>query len=198
MSDGPATVELTLFTDALVIRGSLTTRHRRVTDILNLAEAPFLVLDGVTIEEHGPRGQPMTVSFAQVNLDTILFATADIPVEPDPILHIAKTPAKAVVVVPPFNVAGNVHLLIGAGDARDALRSLTDSFVPVTDATYWSDQLSEGRRQALLVAVNHRRVQCIAPHQQVDPWAGIAQARSAAAFDTADAGPADPKPAQEG
>jgi hypothetical protein len=169
----PVTVELTLFTDALVIRGSVTTSYRRVTDILNRAEDPFLVLDAVTIEEYGARGQSLSLPFAQVNLDSVLFATADIPVEANPSMRVVKTPRKAMISVPPFSVAGNVHLLTGEGDPKEGLKLLTESFVPVTDATYWSDQLGEGRRQALLVAVNHRRVQYIAPHHEVDPWAGV-------------------------
>jgi len=173
---GPVTFELTLVTDALVIRGTITTNHRRITDILNRAEEPFLVLDGVTIEEHGMRGPAVHASFAQVNLEAVLFATADAPIEPNPSMRVVKTPRRAVISVPPFSVAGNVHLLVGEGDARAGLKALTESFVPVTDATYWSDQLNEGRRQALLVAVNHRRAQYIAPHRDVDPWEGLADA----------------------
>jgi hypothetical protein len=175
----PITIDLTLFTDALVIRGTVRTNHRRVTDILNRAEDPFLVLDDVTIDEHGLRAPSVHVSFAQVNLDSVLFATADAPVDPNPSMRVIKAPRRAVISVPPFSVAGDVHLLIGDGDARAALNLLTDSFVPVTNATYWSDQLGEGRRQALLVAVNHRRAQYIAPHKDVDPWAGLEPGRSA-------------------
>ena len=41
-------VALTLFTDAFVIRGSLLTRQRRVTDMLNTPRSAFLVLSEVT------------------------------------------------------------------------------------------------------------------------------------------------------
>jgi hypothetical protein len=56
---------------------------------------------------------------------------------------------------------------------RDALTELTGHFLPVTDASYWSDTLGEGRATAPLVAVNHERAQILAPHQYVDPWAGL-------------------------
>ena len=115
----PVTVELTLFTDSLVVTGRVTTPHRRVTDILNLAEGPFLVLDQVTVDEHGTRGQMSSLPVAQVNLDTILFAIADSVIEPNPTTGGVK-PAAALISVPPFSVAGNVHLL-GDGDARAAL-----------------------------------------------------------------------------
>jgi hypothetical protein len=50
----------------------------------------------------------------------------------------------------------------------------------VTDATYWSDSLGEARTAALLVAVNHERAQLMAPHREVDPWAGLDRPSSAA------------------
>ena len=56
---------------------------------------------------------------------------------------------------------------------RDALSELTGHFLPVTDATYWSDSLGEARTQAELLAVNHERAQILAPHRVTDPWAGL-------------------------
>ncbi len=56
---------------------------------------------------------------------------------------------------------------------RDALSELTGHFLPVTDATYWSDSLGEARTQAELLAVNHERAQILAPHRVSDPWAGL-------------------------
>ena len=49
----------------------------------------------------------------------------------------------------------------------------TPGFVPVTDATFWSDPLGEARTTVALVAVNHARCQILAPHQEIDPWAGL-------------------------
>jgi hypothetical protein len=185
-----APVELTLYTDALAIRGTVSTNLRRVTDILNRTDEPFLVLDGVTIEEHALRGQPTRLPFAQVNLDAILFATADLPLEPNTTMRTVKAERRAVVSVPPFSVAGSVHLVIGEGDLRDGLRALVDRFIPVTDATYWSEQLNVAKREAVLVAVNHRRAQYLAPHIEVDPWAGLElrPAVESAAGATAEAG----------
>ena len=48
---------------------------------------------------------------------------------------------------------------------REALTELTGHFLPVTDATYWSDVLGEARATAALVAVNHERAQILAPHR---------------------------------
>ena len=70
---------LTLYTDTFVIKGGLETRQRRVTDMLNLAEDPFIVLADVTFDEFGTLGRTVRADFAQVNLGSILFAVADTP-----------------------------------------------------------------------------------------------------------------------
>jgi hypothetical protein len=166
-------VELTLYTDALITRGWVRTRQHRVTDILNHAEDPYLILEDVIVDEIGDRGAPIRADVAQINLDSVLFAVADAPVEPSPELRTPKRPMEAVVSVPPFRIIGTVHLLPGEPTLREAMHELTGRFVPVTNATYWSDRLGEARRTALLVAVNHQRTQILAQHQEVDPWAGL-------------------------
>lgn len=165
--------ELTLYTDALVITGSVRTRQRRITDILNHAEDPFLILEDVTVETFGTRGMPARSEYAQVNLESVLFAVADLPVEPSPELRTPKTREEALVSVPPFTVVGTIHLLPTGGNLRDALTELTGTFIPVTEAAFWSDSAGEPRQTALLVAVNHRRAQILAPHRVADPWAGL-------------------------
>lgn len=159
-------VELTLYTDALVTRGTVRTHQHRVTDILNLADDPFLVLEDVTVQELGPGGRPTQTAFAQVNLDAVLFAVAQTPVEPLPELRTPKTRERAIVSVPPFQVVGTIHLLQTGGNLREALGELTGRFLPVTDATFWSDHAGEPRQDALLVAVNHRRAQILAPYRE--------------------------------
>ena len=166
-------VELTLYTDSLITRGWVRTRQHRVTDILNLAEQPFLILEDAVVEEMGDRGQPIRTDVAQINLDSVLFAVADMPVEPSPELRTVKAPREAIVSVPPFRITGTIHLLPNEVGLREALTELQGRFIPVTDATYWSDRLGEARRTALLVAVNHRRTQIMAQHQEADPWAGL-------------------------
>jgi len=168
-----AQVELTLYTDALITRGTVRTHQHRVTDILNLAEAPFLVLEDVTVEELGTRGEPIRAGFAQVNLEAVLFAVVHEPVHNLPELRTPKIQEQAILSVPPFKIVGTIHLLPTGGDLRDSLTELTGRFLPVTDAAFWSDRVGEARQHALLLAVNHRRTQILAQYQAVDPWAGL-------------------------
>ena len=96
--------------------------------------------------------------------------------------------------IPPFQVIGRIHLL-PERDLREALSELTGRFVPVTDATYWSDTVGEARQTAPMVAINHQRAQILAPHRAVDPWAGLD--RSAGAGESSDIG-GDPPAAPAG
>ena len=166
-------VELILYTDALMTRGLVRTSQHRVTDVLNHNDEAFLILEDVTVEDLGNRGETTRVDYAQVNLDAVLFAVSNADVPSMPELRTPKEATEAIISVPPFKIVGTIHLLPTQGNLRHGLTELTGRFLPVTGATFWSDPLGEARQQAALVAVNHRRAQILAPHRVVDPWAGI-------------------------
>ena len=168
----PNLVSLTLYTDAFVIRGSIRSRQGRLSDILNQADEDFLVLSDTVVDEYGARGMPVRSEFAQVNLGAVLFAVADTAVEARPDLRTPKVPEQAMISIPPFRVTGRVHVL-PERDLREALSELTGRFIPVTDATYWSDSVGEARATAPMVAINHNRAQIFAPHREVDVWGGL-------------------------
>ncbi len=180
---------VTLVTDAFVVRGTIQTRHRRITDTLNAAEQEFLVLTNATFDEFGSTGQAIQADYAQVNLGAVLFGVADDPVEPTPELRVPKVSERALISVPPFTVTGHIHLMPGR-DLQQALEDLRGRFVPVTEATYWSDRVGEARRTALIVAINHARAQFLAPFREIDPWAGLD--RGAGGAVTPSAGPSSP------
>src|SRR5690242_1060477 len=171
-------VSLTLYTDSFVIKGTLRTRQARITDVLNHADEPFLVLSDVVVDEYGSRTMASRSEFAQVNLDAVLFAVADTTVEPRPDLRTMKVSEEALISIPPFRVTGKIHVLPERG-LGEALAELTGRYIPVTDATFWSDTVGEARQTAPMVAINRHRAQILAPHREVDPWAGLD--RSAAA-----------------
>lgn len=172
VAGAPQTVALTLYTDAFVVRGTLTTRQRRVTDMLNFADERFLVLSDVSTDEFGSRGDQLRAEFAQVNLASVLFAVVNEPVAPAPELRTPKVAEEALISIPPFKVTGFIHLM-PERSLRNALSELTGHFLPVTDAAYWSDVLSEARATATLLAVNHERAQILAPYRVSDPWVGL-------------------------
>jgi hypothetical protein len=176
---GPS-IKVTLYTDSHIVRGTVVTHQRRVSDILNHAEEPFIVLGDVTMDEWGTRSQLMHAEYAQVNLAAVLFAVADTPVEARAELRTVKISEQAFISVPPFKIIGQIYLL-PERDLRQALDELTGNFVPVTDASFWSDTVGEARQSAMMVAFNHSRAQILAPHREVDPWAGLTRSPEAAA-----------------
>ncbi|MDO8485269.1 MAG: hypothetical protein Q7S35_10035 [Candidatus Limnocylindrales bacterium] len=180
---------ITLVTDAFVVRGTILTRHRRITDMLNTAEHEFLVLEQATFDEFGSTGVAIQTDFAQVNLGAVLFGVADEPVEVTQELRVPKVSERALISVPPFTVTGHIHLMPGR-DLHQALDELMGRFIPVTDAVYWSDRVGEARTNALIVAVNHNRAQILAPHREVDPWAGLDRSGESATSSGTSAGAA--------
>jgi hypothetical protein len=115
---------------------------------------------------------PVRTEFAQVNLGAVLFAVADTTVEARADLRTPKVPEQALISIPPFRVTGRIHIL-PERDLREALTELTGRFLPVTEATYWSDTVGEARQTAPMVAINHARAQILAPHREVDVWGGL-------------------------
>jgi hypothetical protein len=168
----PSRTPMTLFTDAFVVKGAIRTRQRRITDILNSAEEDFIVLEDAIVDEYGTRSQAVRTEFAQVNLHAVLFAISDAAVEPRPDLRTPKVSEQALISIPPFRIIGRIHVL-PERDLHDALHELTGRFIPVTEATYWSDTIGEARTTTPVLAFNHRRAQILAPHREVDPWAGL-------------------------
>lgn len=193
-------VPLTLYTDAFVIRGMIRTRQRRVTDILNLADEPFLVVSDASIDEYGSTTMATRSEYAQVNLATVLFAISDQTLEERPDLRTPKVPELAMITLPPFRITGRIHLL-PQRELHEALHELTGAFIPVTDATYWSDTAGEARATAHLLAFNHNRAHILAPHKDVDPWHGLDRAATAGgpvANESSEApGPAPAQPPQD-
>jgi hypothetical protein len=189
MGGEPLVIPLTLYTDSFVIKGKIRTRQARITDILNHADEDFLVLGDVVIDEYGSRNIASRSEYAQVNLGAVLFAVAETSLEPRPDLRTPKVPEQAMISIPPFQVIGRIHLL-PERSLSEALSELTGRFIPVTDATYWSDTAGEARQSAPMVAINHDRAQILAPHREVDPWAGLD--RSAGAAETASIGGSHP------
>lgn len=171
---------ITLVTDAFIVRGTIQTRHRRITDMLNTADHDFLVLEQATFDEYGSTGVAIQTDFAQVNLGAVLFGVADDPVDVTPELRVPKVPERALISIPPFTITGHIHLMPERA-LREALDELMGRFIPVTEAVYWSDRVGEARATALIVAVNHTRAQILAPHREVDPWAGLDRSGGAAA-----------------
>lgn len=156
-------VEVTLYTDAFIIRGRVQSTQRRLSDVLNFSASDFLVVSDATFESLGDRTRVHRAPFAQVNLAAVLFAVADAPSDSSPELRQRKMPAPALISIPPFEITGRIHLP-PEDDLRVALTELSGRFVPVTDAAFVAERLGEPERRAAMVAVNHARAQILSPY----------------------------------
>jgi hypothetical protein len=166
---------LLLFTDSYKVRGTLRTRRRRLTDVLNAEDAQFLVF-----EELGKGTTVHRAPYAQVNLSTVLFGVAEEQLDPTPDLKTVKVQQQALISLPPFTIRGQIHLT-PEPNLRNALDLLRDRFVPVTDAWFWSEFLDEARTQSPMIAFNHSRAQILAPYEgEADVWQGLGGGTSAA------------------
>jgi hypothetical protein len=172
--------DIILYTDSHLVRGRIRSRHRRLSDILNESEVTFVVVEDVRFEEFGSRALIEQTPYAQINLDTVLFAVAGERMEAVPEMRTVKVPETALISLPPFRITGRIHLL-PERDLRQALNELQGRFLPVTDATFWSDRLNEARTNAPMLAFNHARAQIMAPYQERDVWAGVSSEPAAAA-----------------
>ena len=175
---------ITLYTDAFMVKGVLDTRHRRLSDALNESTDGFLVLSDARFDAYRSTANLIHADFAQVNLASVLFVVSDEPVQADPVQASPRITEQAMIAIPPFTITGRIHLQ-PERPLRDALALLHGAFVPITDATFWSDSLGEARTSAIMVAVNHARCQILAPHREIDPWAGLGATGAAATDETA-------------
>lgn len=168
----PRSLDLTLYTDSFIIRGTILTRYRRVTDVLSDPEHHFIVLSEATLDEYGSRELATRTQYAQVNLATVLFAISSLPVDSVPELRTIKVPEAALISIPPFRISGRIHLLPDRSLAQ-ALGELEARFLPVTQATFWSESVGEARQTVPLLVFNQARAQVLAPFRIVDPWADL-------------------------
>jgi len=168
----PTRMDVRLYTDAYVVRGWISTYQRRLSDLLNAADPDFLVVEEVALEEFRTGDVIRKAPFAQINLNTVLFAVGEQTVESKPEFRIPKVREQALVIVPPFRITGHIHLP-QAAELRSALMGLTGRFLPVTEVTYWSEALKEPQTTADMVAVNHARAQIFAPYEEPNVWRGL-------------------------
>jgi hypothetical protein len=157
------TLPLLVYTDSHRVRGFIRTRRRRLSDVLNDPDLTFLVLEDVVFEQFGSGALIHRADYAQVNLGAVLFAVSNEAPDPQPELRQARVSRQALISLPPFTIVGHIHL-VPEPDLRVALHELRNRFLPVTDATYWSDYLDEGRTEVSMVAFNHARAQILAPY----------------------------------
>ena len=147
---------LTLVTDRLVIQGTVLTRVRRLTDLVNEPDVEHVILQDATFMEVGSRRVVSQAAAAQVRLSDVLIVHSSGATDPSSTMRMPKQPIKATLLLPPFTVEGTIHLPYEA-ELRIALEAYGDRFVPVTGARYWAYSVAESPSYVDLLVVNHAR-----------------------------------------
>lgn len=153
---------ITIGTANLIVQGTLRTRLRRLSDVLNEPDAQHLVLFDATFMELGSRRVIAGSSAAQVPLADVLFAHADGPTESGKEMRQPKQSIRAVLLAPPFTVEGHIYLAYEA-ELHMALDAFGGRFVPVTDARYWAYSVAELPSYVDLLLLNHARTHVAVP-----------------------------------
>ncbi len=153
---------LTVVTPNLIIQGSLRTRLRRLTDVMNEPDLDHLVLFDATFLEVGSRRVVANSSVSQIQLADMLFVHTSRPTESGDEMRTAKQPTRAILLAPPFTIEGQIHLPMEE-ELGQAVDSLGERFVALTSAKYWAYGVAESPNQVDLLVVNRARAHVAIP-----------------------------------
>ena len=149
-------LEVTVVTAELVIHGTIQTRLRRLTDVVNEPDAVHLILFEATFMEVGSRRIVAGPATSQVQLPDVLFIHTSGSTASGAEARTPKQAVPATLIVPPFTVEGQIHLPYEL-ELHQALDAFGGRFVPVTGARYWAYGVSEPPNHVELLVVNRSR-----------------------------------------
>ncbi|MGA3058416.1 MAG: hypothetical protein ABSE70_10350 [Candidatus Limnocylindrales bacterium] len=147
---------LMVVTAQLIIQGTIQTRLRRLTDVLNEPDVAHLLLLEATFMEVGSRRVVAAAPVGQVQLADVLFVHTTGPSSSSSEMRMPKQAVRATLMAPPFTIEGQIHLSYES-ELRFALDAYEGRFVPVTSARYWAYGVAESPNFVDLLAVNHAR-----------------------------------------
>ena len=159
---------LEIYTDRLLIQGSVSLPFRRATEIMNNADRDFLTIDGARIaplvqpaQMSGPHAVPTLVRRLQV----CYVATATEPGQSKPtgqeFAGVHKVPTPCYGFVGPFVFHAHLHLRPGS-QLFEVLETGQEQFIPLTGATvYLIERPDIPPRQHEVIILNRGRLDAI-------------------------------------
>jgi hypothetical protein len=153
---------LTIMTSRLVIEGTVSTRVRRLVDLVNEAGAVHLIVHDAMFMDLDSGNVLYRAAHAQLMLDDLLLLHTREPIESGAV-RTPKQPTPATLMVAPFTVEGTIHLPF-ENDLKMALDAYSDRFVAVTEARYWPNSEPDSPISVDLVVVNHHRAHVAIAH----------------------------------
>jgi hypothetical protein len=154
---------VTIVTPELVVHGTIQTRLRRLTDVVNEPDAVHLILFDATFMEVGSRRVVVGPAVSQIQLPDVLFVHTNGPTESGTEARTPKQAIRATLMTPPYTIEGQIHLPYES-ELHQALDAFGGRFVPVTAARYWAYGVAESPNYVDLLVVNRARAHiAIAP-----------------------------------
>lgn len=149
---------LTIATTTMIVQGTVLTRVKRLTDIVNEPDLAQLVLRDAKFMEFGSHKVIARGGAAHIPVGEILFLHSNAPTELNAAMRMPRQPVEATLLLPPFTIEGTIYLAYEA-ELRIALAAHMDRFLAVTNALYWAYGPAEASNTVELMAVQHARAQ---------------------------------------
>jgi hypothetical protein len=153
---------LTIMTSRLVIEGTVSTRVRRLVDLVNESGAAHLIVHDAMFLDLESGSVLYRAAHAQLMLSDLLLLHTREPIETGSV-RTPKQPTPATLLVAPFTVEGTIHLPF-EDSLKTALDAYSDRFVAVTNARYWPNSEPDSPISVDLVVVNHHRAHVAIAH----------------------------------
>jgi hypothetical protein len=159
----PAIHEIIVYTDLLEVRGTVKAwPPRRILDVLNAQQTPYLDLEEASIiplSQWG-QGQPATVQSVVVNKAEIIIVwlVRETRVEAPEFATVHRVPRRVIAYAGPFIAQGNIHVM-REGTLSQALDSMREEFIPLTEPSALCLS-AEGLslKGGILLGVNRERI----------------------------------------
>jgi hypothetical protein len=149
-------VSVEMYTTAYRVSGRIETRFSRITEILNQQSGGHLTVHHATISEHADPAATLGAPSALVAVDEIVLMVATDLTGASNEMRIPKRPVRAQLAIPPFRIAGTIHVAMGSRPV-DGLLHGVDQFMAMTDATLSSGIHPQLARTAPVVALRRGR-----------------------------------------
>ncbi|HMA36381.1 MAG TPA: hypothetical protein VKY74_18135 [Chloroflexia bacterium] len=158
---GAQTHPIELFTEHVVVQGTVTLPFRRVTEILNSAERDFVTVDGGTIaplvhpaQLSGPNRVPTLVRRVQIRYAATYTDPHRVKPPGVEFAAVQKVPTACYGFLGPFVFHAHLHMRAGSV-LFDFLQLGGDQFLPLTQATvYLVDHPDLPPRQHEVIIIN--------------------------------------------
>jgi hypothetical protein len=166
-------VQVELYTSGYRVRGEMSTRFRRVADILNLTGSTHLNVEQATVVEYSESATAThSGSTVMVAVDAVLFGiSTGVDDSANPDLVVQKRPVRIDVALHPFWLTGTVHVPFGS-QATDVL-NVADPFLALTDVAIASAAFPGFDRNAPILAVQRKVAEMLVVSDDAGPGSAL-------------------------